>query len=77
MVVDTIGLLPSRKLLKVLFDPGSTRTLIKSGTVPKKVTAVELSISKSIKTISGTMNATKVIHMRDIKLPEFDKIEKF
>ena len=73
MVVDTIGLLPSRKLLKVLFDPGSTRTLVKASIVPKKATAVELSNSKAIKTISGTMNATKVIHMRGIKLPEFDK----
>ena len=73
MVVDTIGLLPSRKLLKVLFDPRSTRTLVKASIVPKKATAVELSNSKAIKTISGTMNATKVIHMRGIKLPEFDK----
>ena len=29
MTVNTIGLLPLRKLLRVLFDPGSTRTSIK------------------------------------------------
>ena len=39
MVVDTIGLLLSCRLLKVLFDPGSTRTLIKASIVPKKATA--------------------------------------
>ena len=36
MVVDIIGLLALRKLLKVLFDPGSTRTLIKDSIVSKK-----------------------------------------
>ena len=30
MVVDTIGLVKSRKLLEVLFDPGSTKTLKKA-----------------------------------------------
>ena len=30
MVVDTIGLVKPRKVLKVLFDPGSTKTLIKT-----------------------------------------------
>ena len=42
IVIDIIGLLPSRKLLKVLFDPGSTRTLIKASIVPKKAKAVAL-----------------------------------
>ena len=35
-VIDTIGLVTSRKLLKVLFDPGSTKTMIKYSTVPCK-----------------------------------------
>ena len=56
MVVDTIGLLPSRKLLKVLFDPGSTRTLIKASIVPKKAKAVTLTNKKEIKAIPGSMN---------------------
>ena len=76
MVVNTTGLLPSRKLLKVLFDPGSTRSLIKASTVPKKANVVALAINKAIKTISGSMNATSMIHVRDIKLPEFDKNRK-
>ena len=29
-VIDTIGLVTPRKLLKVLFDPGSTKTMIKA-----------------------------------------------
>ena len=37
MVVDTIGGLTSRQVLRVLFDPGSTRTLIYRGVLPKNV----------------------------------------
>ena len=40
VVVDTIGLVQSRKLLKVLFDPGSTRTLIKKSVVPEKAVPI-------------------------------------
>ena len=76
MVVDTIGLLPLHKLLKVLFDPGSTRILIKASVVPKKAKAVVLANKKAFKTISGSINATSMIHMRDIKLPKFDKNRK-
>ena len=70
MVVDAIELLPPRKLMKVLFDPGSTRALIKSSIVPRKAKAVALANKKAIKTISGLMNATSMIHTRDTKLPK-------
>ena len=48
MVVDTIGLLPSRKLLKVPFDPRFTCTLIKASIVPEKAKAVALANKKAI-----------------------------
>ena len=76
MVVDIICLKPSRKLLRVLFDPGSTRTLIKPSIVPKKAKVIALANKIAIKTISGSMNATSMIHMRDIKLSKFDKNRK-
>ena len=39
MIIDTISTIKSRKILKVLFDPGSTKTMISqkalpSGTIP-------------------------------------------
>ena len=36
MVVDTVGLIKSRKLLKALFDPGSTKTLVKKINTPER-----------------------------------------
>ena len=73
MVTDTIGLIKSRRLMKILFDPGSTRTLIRADVIPTKAKPVELKNKKQIKTISGTMNASSMVHLRNIKLPEFDK----
>ena len=72
-VVDTIGLVQSRKLLKVLFDPGSTRTLIKKSVVPEKAVPITLGREKRVKTIAGSMNTSKMTCLRDIRLPEFDK----
>ena len=59
--------------MKILFDPGSTRTLIRADVIPTKAKPVELKNKKQIKTISGTMNASSMVHLRNIKLPEFDK----
>ena len=42
MIVDTIGTIASRKLLKVLFDPGSTKTLISRKALPKGVLTLKL-----------------------------------
>ena len=72
-VVDTIGLVRSRKLLKVLFDPGSTRTLIKKSIVPEKAVPISLGREKRVKTITGSLNTRKMTRLRDIRLPEFDK----
>ena len=72
-VIDTIGLVTSRKLLKVLFDPGSTKTMIKSSAVPKKAVPVSMKQGKKINTIAGQMQTSKMITLRNIKLPEFDK----
>ena len=44
--------------------------------MPKKAKTVALANKKAIKTISGPMNATSMIEMRDIKLTKFDKNRK-
>ena len=71
--MDTIGLIKSRKLLRVLLDPGSSGTMINESIVRKDAVPVPLSRNKTIKTIAGKMAISKIIHLRDIRLPEFDK----
>ena len=75
-VMDTIGLIKSRKLLRVLLDPGSSGTMIHERIVPKKAVPMSLSRNKAVKTIAGTMNTNRMVHLRDIRLPEFDKNRK-
>ena len=53
-----ISIMVSLKLLRVLFDPGSTRTY---SIVPKKAKAVSLANKKAIKTISCSTNTTNMI----------------
>ena len=53
-VLDTIGLVRSRKLLKILFDPGSTAsTMFKKCIVPETAVPKTLSGDKTVKTIAG------------------------
>ena len=75
-VVDTIGLVKSRKLLKVLLDPGSSGTMIKESILPKEARPVSLSRDKTIKTVAGKIETNRMVHLRNIKLPEFDKNRK-
>ena len=73
MVVNTIGLKKSRKLLKVLLDPGSTSTMIHKDAVPKECDLVPLKTSKSVMTLAGKYNTSQMVVLRDLRLPEFDK----
>ena len=73
MVVDTIGLKKSRALLKVLFDPGSTRTLISKSCLPRGTSLIPLEQAKEVKTLAGSMKTASMVHLRNLRLPEFDK----
>ena len=73
MVVNTIGLKKSRKLLKVLLDPGSTSTMIHRDVIPRGCEPVQLQSSKNVKTLAGTLNTKQMVVLRDLRLPEFDK----
>ena len=73
MVVDTIGLKKSRVLLKVLLDPGSTKTLISRKALPRGTSPIPLQQAKMVTTLAGTMKAAEMVHLRDLRLPEFDK----
>ena len=68
MVVDTIGLKKSRVLLKVLIDPGSTKTLISRKALPRGTRPIPLQQAKMVTTLVGTMKAAEMVHLRDLRL---------
>ena len=70
---DTIGLVRSRKLLRVLLDSGSSACLIKRSALPKGIIPKELATAKSFKTLAGKLQAQQMVTLRDLRLPEFDK----
>ena len=73
MVVDTMGLKKSRTLLKVLFDPGSTKSLISRKALPRGAQLIPLTSAKKVTTLAGSMQTSDMVHLRDLRLPEFDK----
>jgi len=73
MVMDTISAVRSRTLLKVLFDPGSTATLIKRKCLPKHCKAIPTKQERKINTLAGSCETKFVVVMRNLRLPELDK----
>jgi len=71
-----MGLIQSRKLLKVLFDTESTTTLISRKAQPKDAVEIPLANSRQVNTIAGSMKAEKLVRPRDISLPMFDNNRK-
>jgi hypothetical protein len=73
-VVDMISSVRSRTLLKVLFDPGSTSTLISRKCLPRHCKLCAITNERQIHTLAGTCSAKQMVVMRKIRLPELDKI---
>jgi len=73
MVVDTIGTVKSRRLLKVLLDSGSTITLINKKCLPKACKPCPISQSMMVNTLAGSYQPSAMVKMRNIRLPELDK----
>jgi hypothetical protein len=73
MCIKTIGGVVSQKILRILIDSGSTRTLIHKRVLPENTKPQQLAKGKGISTLAGTMRVESVVRLRDIKLPEFDK----
>ena len=76
MTIDTIGMKKSRNILKVLLDPGSTKTLINKKCIPKGANSKPLQEVKKVTTIAGSLKTQHMIYLRELKLPEFDKNRK-
>ena len=68
-----MGLKQSRNLLKVIFDPGSTETLISRKALPKGIKPLPLADTKDMTTLAGTMQTKEMMHLRGLELPKFDK----
>jgi len=73
MVVDTISAVKSRTLLKVLFDPGSTATLINRKCLPRHCKAISTKQERKINTLAGSCETKSVVVMRNLRLPKLDK----
>jgi hypothetical protein len=73
MVVDTILTVRSRILLKVLFDPGSTATLISRKCLPRHCKVCPISQECKINTLAGSCETKEMVVMRNLRLPELDK----
>ena len=73
MICDTIGLKTSRKMLRVLLDSGSMKTLIHKDVVPEGAAVAQLSKSKKCNTLSGSFQVKEMVRLRDMRLPELDK----
>ncbi len=73
-VADTISSLSSSTLLKVLFDPGSTLTLISScKCLPRHCKPCTITNECQIHTLAGMCSVKQMVVMRKIRLPKFDK----
>jgi hypothetical protein len=73
MVVDTIGTVRSRRLLKILLDSGSTTTLINKKCLPGKCQPCPISQSRMVNTLAGSYQSSAMVVMRNLRLPELDK----
>ena len=72
LVANTIGCCKSQRILRVLCDSGSGKTLIHKRAIPKKAKPVAIE-TKKFNTLAGKLAANKMVHMRDVRLPEFNK----
>jgi hypothetical protein len=72
-VVNTMSSVRSRILLKVLFDPGLTSTLISCKCLPRHCKPRAITNERQIHTLSGRCTAKEMVVMRKIRLPEFNK----
>jgi hypothetical protein len=73
ILVDTISTVKSRTLLKVLFDPGSTSTLISCKCLPRHCKTCRIKQECKINTLTGSYETKEVVVKRNLRLPELDK----
>ncbi len=74
MVVDTISSVGSRSLLNILWDSGSTTTLVNKKYLPnKKCKPCQISQKRMVNTLAGTYQMSATVVICNLRLPELDK----
>jgi hypothetical protein len=73
MVVDTILTVKSCTLLKVLFDPGSTSTLVSRKCLPRHSKTCPIKQERKINTLAGSCKTKEVVVMRNLRLPKLEQ----
>jgi hypothetical protein len=73
MVCNTISLVRSRTILKVLFDPGSTVNFIARKCLPRHCKPLPAARQCSVNTLAGSCTASEMVVLCAIRLPELDK----
>ena len=75
-VARTIQGQSSAELLKVLFDSGGTMTFLNSKCLPRGATPSLLKNPLQGIIAAGRLTANRIVHLRDIVLPEFSRSRK-
>ena len=75
LVCDTISAIWSCTILKVLFDPGLTVTLISRKCLPRHCKPCPVTKSRSVNTLAGSCTANEMVVLQAIQLPELNKKE--
>lgn len=73
MIIRSIQKQTSGRLLRILFDSGSGKTMINKSSLPKGCVPQVLEKPISNKTIEGTFTTQRRVHLDSIILPEFDR----
>ena len=73
MVMDTIVAVKSHTLLKVLFDPGLTATLVNPKCLPRHCKPCTKNQARTINTLEGSCTTGAMVVTRGLILPKFDK----
>lgn len=76
MIADTIGAVRSRKMLKVLLDPGSTSTFIYRECLPRACKPFKFEKPRPINTLAGDGMSSEMVVICGIRLLELDKNRK-
>ena len=76
MLVRNIGGVECKKMLRVLFDSGGTKTFINKRVIPQNAKIITKPFRVDVETANGSMNANQFVRARDLYLPEFDKSKR-
>ncbi len=77
MTIGTIQGQPHKRPLKVLFDSGSSRTLINQSIVPDNIHTHPLETPVTLQTGGGVIKAQHVVKLQDLRFPELSPTRSY